>query len=155
MPHLEITYRVDLPRDHYEDGESRRQRAMPFLWRESKHGNCAVTMKGSVFSLLGGSFAQIDPGDEEESADEPQVLEERVLDHEPVGQWNLPEAVGNKGRDERKGSEPNGADPRRKPAPAPRSSQEVPIPGRSPSRVGRRCRGEPGSSAFRPRSKAR
>src|SRR5262249_24617995 len=57
------------------------------------------------------SLPQIVPGDEQKSAHEPQMLEERVLDHEPIGLRNLPEAIGDKRGDERESREPEGADP--------------------------------------------
>src|SRR5690349_8910711 len=57
------------------------------------------------------SLPKVIPGDQQESTDEPQMLEERVLDHEPIGLRNLPEAIGDKRGNEGKSRESDGADP--------------------------------------------
>ena len=58
------------------------------------------------------SLPKVIPGDQQESTDEPQMLEERVLDHEPIGLRNLPETICDKRGDERESREPEGAEQR-------------------------------------------
>jgi len=58
------------------------------------------------------ALPQIVPGEQQESTGEPQMLEEGVLDHEPIGLRDLPKTIGDKRGDERESREPEGADQR-------------------------------------------
>jgi hypothetical protein len=61
----------------------------------------SVAGDGATISLSNQSrisLPKVVPGDKQERADKAQMLEKRVLDHEPLRLWNLPEAIGNERR---------------------------------------------------------
>src|SRR5258706_6102663 len=54
---------------------------------------------------------EVVPCDEQESADQSEMLEERVLHHEAIGRRQFPKSIGKEGRNQREARQPQRAKP--------------------------------------------
>src|SRR6266704_3192681 len=68
--------------------------------------NCMRVSDRSTVAL-----AQIEPRDEKKAADESEVLEERVLNHEALRWLHFPKSIRNEGGEQRESCKPQGAEP--------------------------------------------
>src|SRR5258708_29330137 len=57
------------------------------------------------------ALAQIEPRDEKKAADESEVLEERVLDHEALRWLHFPKSIRSERGEQRESRKPQGAEP--------------------------------------------
>src|SRR5882672_9644618 len=94
--------------------------------RTSGSGPSAVDLaSGMRVSDRSAAFAQVEPGDQKKAADQAEMLEERVFDHEALRQLQFPESIGDEGGDQRESGKPQRAEPAVDPGQDERGSGEL------------------------------